>query len=59
MGVMALVGAAIIKSDGSFMHVMRDAYNHNYAVAGRHLREEPVHAHSSVAIARMPTVGSR
>jgi hypothetical protein len=59
LAVMALMSVAMVKSDGKFLGIMRDAYNHNYSIAGRHLREEPVHSLAHISVVRMPSVASR
>lgn len=57
--VMALMAVAIIKSDGKFLGIMRDAYSHGYGMIGAYLREEPVRTPLTVAVARIPAITSR
>lgn len=57
--VMALMSVAIVKSDGKFLGVMRDAYNHGYGMIGAYLREEPVRTPLTVMIARIPGIASK
>lgn len=57
--VMLLMGVAIVKSDGKFMGIMRDAYNHGYGMIGAYLREEPVRTPLNVVIARIPAITSK
>lgn len=59
LGVMVLMSMAIVKSDGKFLGIMRDAYNHGYGMIGAYLREEPVRSPLSVSIARIPGITSK
>lgn len=59
LGVMLLLTVAITKSDGKFLGLMRDAYNHGYGMIGAYLREEPVRTPLTVAIARIPGITSK
>lgn len=59
LAVMALMGIAMLKSDGKFLGLMRDAYNHGYGMIGAYLREEPVRHELSISIARIPTTTSK
>ena len=57
--VMLLMGMAIVKSDGKFLGLMRDAYNHGYGMIGAYLREESVRTPLNVVIARIPAIASK
>jgi len=59
LAVMALMSIAILKSDGKFLGMMRDAYNHGYGMIGAYLREEPVRTPLTVMIARIPGISSK
>lgn len=59
LAVLALMSVAIIKSDGKFLGLMRDAYNHGYGMIGAYLREEPVRTPLNVVIARIPAIASK
>ena len=59
LAVMALLSVAIVKSDGKFLGLMRDAYNHGYGLIGAYLREEPIRTPLTVTIARLPGIASK
>lgn len=59
LAVMALMGLAILKSDGKLLGVMRDAYSYGYGMIGAYLREESVRTPLTVVIARLPGVTSK
>lgn len=59
LAVMLLMGIAMVKSDGKFLGIMRDAYNHGYGMIGAYLREEPVRTPLNVIIARIPGITSK
>lgn len=59
LAVLALMSVAIVKSDGKFLGLMRDAYNHGYGMIGAYLREEPVRTPLTVMIARIPGISSK
>lgn len=59
LAVMTLMTVAIIKSDGKFLGLMRDAYNHGYGMIGAYLREETARTPLTVAIARIPGITSK
>ena len=59
VAVMLLMGMAIVKSDGKFLGLMRDAYNHGYGMIGAYLREEPIRTPLNVVIARIPAITSK
>lgn len=59
LAVMALMGIAMIKSDGKFLGLMRDAYNHGYGLIGAYLREEPVRSHVLVSLTRITATASK
>ena len=59
LAVMVLMSVAIVKSDGKFLGIMRDAYNHGYGMIGAYLREEPVRTPLTLMIARIPGITSR
>ena len=52
LAVMLLMGIAMVKSDGKFLGLMRDAYNHGYGMIGAYLREEPVRTPLTLMVAR-------
>ena len=56
---MALMAIALIKSDGKFLGLMRDAYNHGYGMIGAYLREEPIRHELSISIARVTATTSK
>jgi len=58
LAVMALMGIAIIKSDGKFLGLMRDGLSHGYSTIGAYLREEPVRIPVTVGIAKLAAVTS-
>lgn len=57
--VMLLMAIAIVKSDGKFLGLMRDAYNHGYGMIGAYLREEPVRTPLNVVVARIPGIAAK
>lgn len=57
--MLLLLGIAIFKSDGKFLGMMRDAYNHGYGMIGAYMREETVRTPISVMVARIPSVTSK
>jgi|KBSSwiStaDraftv2_1062776.scaffolds.fasta_scaffold1748054_1 hypothetical protein len=59
LAVLLLMSVAIIKSDGKFLGIMRDAYNHGYGMIGAYLREEPVRTPLNVIVARVPAIASK
>ncbi len=59
LAVMVLMSIAIIKSDGRFLGIMRDAYNHGYGMLGTYMREETVRTPLTVAMARVPAISSK
>lgn len=59
VAVMALMSVAIVKSDGKFLGIMRDAYNHGYGMIGAYLREEPVRTPLTVVVSRIPAITSK
>lgn len=59
LATMLLLAVAIAKSDGKFLGLMRDAYNHGYGMIGAYLREEPVRTPLTVSIARIPAITSK
>jgi len=59
IAVLMLMSVAIIKSDGKFLGMMRDAYNHGYGMIGAYMREETVRTPLTVAIARIPGITSK
>jgi hypothetical protein len=59
LAVLLLLGVAIFKSDGKFLGVMRDAYNHGYGMIGAYMREETVRTPLTVVIARIPGISSK
>jgi hypothetical protein len=59
LAVMLLMGIAIVKSDGKFLGIMRDAYNHGYGMIGAYMREESVRTPLTVMVARIPAITSK
>ena len=59
LAVMALMAIAMIKSDGKFLGLMRDAYNHGYGMIGAYLREESIRTPITVAVSRIPGITGR
>ena len=59
LAVMVLMSLAIVKSDGKFLGIMRDAYNHGYGMIGAYLREEPVRTPLTLMVARIPGISSK
>ena len=59
LAVMALMAIALIKSDGKFLGLMRDAYNHGYGMIGAYLREEPIRHELSISISRVTATTSK
>lgn len=59
LAVMLLMGIAMVKSDGKFLGLMRDAYNHGYGMIGAYLREEPVRTPLTLMVARVPGITSK
>ena len=59
IAVMLLMGIAMVKSDGKFLGIMRDAYNHGYGMIGAYLREETARTPLTVAVARVPGIMSK
>ncbi len=59
LAVLVLMGIAMLKSDGKFLGIMRDAYNHGYGMIGAYLREETARTPLTVAVARVPGISSR
>ncbi len=57
--VLAFMGLAMVKSDGRFLGLMRDAYNHGYGMIGAYLREETTRTPLTVAVARIPGITSK
>jgi hypothetical protein len=59
LAVMVLLTVGIEKSDGRFLGVMRDAYNHGYGMIGAYMREETVRTPLTLMIARIPGITSK
>ncbi len=59
LAVLALLMVAIIKSDGKFLGIMRDAYNHGYGLTGAYMREETTRTPLTVIVARVPAIASK
>lgn len=59
LAVMALTAVAVVKSDGNFLSVVRDAYHHGYSTAGVYLRKETVHAAHSLFVPRVAVAASK
>ena len=57
--VLALLGIAIIKSDGRMLGMMREAYAHGYGMIGVYLREETARIPITMQIARIPTISAK
>lgn len=58
-GVMLLLAVAIVKSDGKFLGLMREAYTHGYGMIGAYMREETVRTPLTLMVARIPGITSR
>jgi hypothetical protein len=54
--VLALLGLAIIKSDGKMLGLMREAYAHGFGMIGAYLREETARTPITIEVARIPTI---
>ena len=59
IAVMVLMSAAMAKSDGKFLGIMRDAYSHGYSMVSAYLGEESTRSPLSVGIARIPAISSK
>lgn len=59
VAMMLLMCAALAKSDGKVLGILREAYNHGYGKVGTYLRNETVHkahttTHARVVVAVSP-----
>lgn len=59
LGMMLLMSAALIKSDGKVLGIMREAYNHGYGKVGTYLRNETVHRTHATTHARVVVAASQ
>ncbi len=59
LAVLILMGIAMVKSDGKFLGIMRDAYNHGYGMVSAYIREEPSRTPLTVMLARIPSIASK
>ncbi len=59
LAVLALLGVAIIKSDGKMLGVMREAYAHGFGMIGAYLREETARTPITIEVARIPATAGK
>lgn len=59
LGMMLLMAAALVKSDGRVLGILREAYNHGYGKVGTYLRNETVHRTHATTNVRIPVAASQ
>jgi hypothetical protein len=59
LGMMLLMCAALVKSDGKVLGILREAYNHGYGKVGTYLRNETVHRSHAPTHARIIVAASQ
>lgn len=59
LAMMTLMCAAMAKSDGKFLGIMREAYSHGYGKVGTYLRNETVHRAHTTTHARVIVAASQ
>ena len=59
LAMMLLMSAALIKSDGKVLGIMREAYSHGYGKVGTYLRNETIHRAHATTHARVVVAASQ